>query len=185
MLTATLNNESLLLLQLSQGEEDAFEKIYHYYSRPLYYKLLKVLKSDFYARELLQEVFLKIWSNRAKIDTGKCFRSYLYCIAANNCYDYFRRISRDKKMQLHLLASFTTRYSHVEEALTNREEAGVLREAIAALPVKRRQIFVQCRLKGKSYIEVSRQLGVSTSTISDHIVKANQFIKSYLVRAMV
>lgn len=184
MSVITVYNENLLLVQLSQGREDAFEKIYRFYSPKLYYKLLKVLKSEFYAQELLQEVFLKIWNNREKIDAGKCFRSYLYCIAANNCYDFFRKVNRDKKLRNGFLVSFVPKYNHIEETLVSREDAGILLQAINALPLKRKQIFMLCKLDGKSYTEVSRELGISTSTISDHIVKANQFIRTYLLRVM-
>jgi RNA polymerase sigma-70 factor (ECF subfamily) len=73
------------------------------------------------------------------------------------------------------------RYNHIEETLVSKESAGMLHQAINSLPVKRRRIFMLCKLDGKSYDEVSRQLGISTSTISDHIVKANLFIRSYML----
>lgn len=181
MLVSTPYDEKQLLLQLSRDNEEAFERVYHYYSPRLYYKLLKVLKSEFYAQELLQDVFLKIWDNRRKIDPEKSFRSYLYCIAANSCYDFFRKANRDKKLRTQFLKSFVCRYSHIEETLVNKENAGILNQAINSLPLKRRQIFMLCKYDGKSYDEVSRQLGISTSTISDHIVKANHFIRSYML----
>ena len=53
---------------------------------------------------------------------------------------------------------------------------------IGKLPPKRKRIFELCKFEQKSYEEVSEILNVSPSTISDHIVKAHQFIKTELVK---
>jgi RNA polymerase sigma-70 factor (ECF subfamily) len=180
-----LHNEKQLLFQVSQGDEEAFEKIYHFYSSKLYYKLLKVVKAKLHAEELLQNVFLKIWNNRQNLNGEKSFGSYLYCIAANACYDFFRKTSRDKKFRTQFLKLFATKYSHIEEALIKKESSEILNQAINSLPQKRKQIFILCKFDGKSYREVSHQLGISPSTISDHIVKANHFIRAYFMRRMI
>lgn len=174
----TLSNEKQLLSQLSEGDEHAFEKIFSFYSPKLYHKLLTIVKSEFYAQELLQTVFLKVWNNRTKIDPENFFCSYLSCIAVNCCYDFFRKANRDKKLRAQFI-EFSRECSHAEDALINKQTTEILYNAIHSLPPKRRQIFVLCKFKGKSYHEVSQELGISTSTISDHIVKANQFIKTF------
>jgi RNA polymerase sigma-70 factor (family 1) len=181
----SLSNEKQLLFQLSQGNKDAFGKIYDFYCPKIYYKLLKVLKSEFNVQEVLQDVFLKIWDYREKIDLEKSFGSYLSCIAANCCYDFFRKINRDKKLRTQFLKFFATKYSHIEESFVDRENSELLNQAINCLPKRRRQIFMLCKFDGKSYNQVSQQLGISTSTISDHIVKANHFIKTYFVRTII
>ena len=177
-----LYNEKQLLLQLSQGNEDAFEKIYQFYSGRLYGKLLKLIKSELQAKELLQDIFIKIWDNRKNIDLEKSFRSYVFQIATNSAYDFFRKAVRDRLLQSQLHNVSTRQYSHIEEELINKENHDILFRAINLLPLKRRNIFRLCKIDGKSYDEVSRQLGISPSTISDHIVKANLFIRNYLIR---
>ena len=57
-----------------------------------------------------------------------------------------------------------------------------LEDVIDKLPPKRKQVFELCKFKQKSYEEAGEILNVSPSTISDHIVKANQFIRSELVK---
>lgn len=180
--TDNIYNEKQLLLQLSEGNEGAFEKIYQLYSRRLYGKLLKFTKSELQAKELLQDIFLKIWYTRKNIDPEKSFRSYLFQIATNSAYDFFRKNLRDRLLQYQLLNISKYQYSHIEEALINKENNSILYRAINLLPPKRRNIYKLCKVDGKSYVEVSHQLGISPSTISDHIVKANLFIKNYLMR---
>lgn len=172
-------DEKGLLLQLKQGSEHAFEKIYTLYSARLYGNLLKLVKLEEEAKEILQDVFLKIWKEREHIDTEKSFRSYLFKIAENKVYDFFRKAARDKKKEVALMAIASPGYELAEEFLLTDQNAAILREAIESLPPQRQQVFRLCKLEGKSYKEVSELLGISTSTVSDHIVKATKSVREY------
>ena len=70
-------------------------------------------------------------------------------------------------------------FTRAHQAMKLTDDGKAFYEAIAALPPRRRQIFRLCKLDGKSYEEAALQLGLSTSTISDHIVKATHFIQAY------
>lgn len=172
-------DEKELLLLLLNGNEQAFEKIYRLYSSRLYGNLLKLVKSETEAQEILQDVFLKIWENRQNIDIEKSFRSYLFKIAENKVVDFFRKVARDKKREAELISLATNEYVPVEELLQSDEKTALLQKAIYSLPPQRQQVFRLCKLEGKSYKEVSEQLGISVSTISDHIVKATKSIRDY------
>lgn len=176
---ASQYNENELLQQLRLGSDLAFEKIYKQYSTRLYGNLLKLVKSDAEAQEILQDVFLKIWKNRQGINIEKSFHSYLFKIAENNVYDFFRKAARDKKREAHLIAVAATGYVHFEETFLSKENTAILEKAIESLPPQRQQIFRLCKLEDKSYKEVSELLGISVSTISDHIVKATKTIRAY------
>lgn len=178
----SLCNEKQLLLQLSEGNEGAFEKIYGFYSSILYCKLLKLLKSEFYSKELLQVVFLKIWDNRKSIQPEKSFRFYLFKIATNCAYDFFRKAARDRQLQVEFSKVSAPHYSHIEEDLNNKETHKILFLAINSLPEKRKIIFKLCKIDGKSYDAVSHLLDISVSTVSDHIVKANLSIRNYMTQ---
>ncbi len=172
--------ERELLSLLKQGNEQAFEKIYNSYSSRLFGNVFKMVKSETTTQEILQDVFIKIWSNRASIDLDKSFRSYLFRIAENQVYDFFRKASRDKKIQAQLFAAATEEYEHIETIIHRKENALLLQKAINSLSPQRQQIFRLIKLDNKSYEEVSRQLGISVSTISDHIVKANKSIREFI-----
>ena len=173
-------DERELLSLLKQGNEQAFEKIYKVYSSRLFGNVFKMVKSETTTQEILQDVFIKIWSNRASIDLDKSFRSYLFRIAENQVYDFFRKASRDKKIQAQLFATATEGYEHIETMIHKKENALLLQRAIDSLSPQRQQIFRLIKLDNKSYEEVSRQLGISVSTISDHIVKANKAIREFI-----
>ena len=176
----TAQQEKEILMRLLQGDELAFEKIYRLYSPRLYGKLLRLLKSVPQTEEILQDVFLKIWEYRASIDPEKSFRAFLFKIAENKVYDFFRKASRDKKLEAELIALSTINYMALEEFVADDEKSVLLENAINMLPPQRQQVFRLCKLEGKSYKEVSELLGISLSTISDHIVKATKSIRTIL-----
>lgn len=173
-------NEKQILLELSNGSEEAFEKIYKLISQRIYLKLCRLLKSEVIAEEILQDVFLIIWNNRSKLKLEKSFYSYIYCIATNKCYDYFRTMKRNKKLlsDLILLSIYS---DTTEEGVPDKGTYEILNDAIELLPPKRKIIFKLCKIECKSYAQISMELGVSFSTISDHIVKANRFIRNRII----
>lgn len=171
--------EQELLALLHRGSEQAFEKIYNHYSIRLYANLLKLVKSEAEAQEILQDVFLKVWNNREQIDLSKSFKAYLFKIAENKVYDFFRKLARDKKKMAVLLTTTSGENVPDEANLFTEENTALLEKAIGALPPQRQQVFRLCKLEGKSYREVSKELDISESTISDHIVKATKSIRIY------
>lgn len=168
-----------LLGKLKAGDELAFERLYQIYSPQIYKKLLKLLKQENIAEELLQDVFVKVWEKRDVIDLEKSFRAYLYRIAQNLVYDLFRRAAFDRKMLAELISSSTEVYDPVTDAYSEKDYNTILQQVVAILPEQRRKIYTLVKIEGKSYAEVSKLLGISTSTVSDHIVKANVMLKEH------
>lgn len=180
-MTAAIHfDEKDLVIQLKAGDEIAFKTLYDRYSERLYGYLLKLLKIDSTAGEILQDTFVKVWTHRAQIDPQQSFRSYLFRIAENAACDFFRKAARDKRLCEKLISIASSQYKHVEEQAMVKEEVKHLYAAINALPPQRRQVFQLVKMEGKSYAEVSRELNISASTISDHIVKATHYLRQRL-----
>ena len=172
-------DEKEILSELRDGSEYALEQIYRLYSPRLFGRLLKLVKIEAQAEEILQDVFLKIWENRSLIDPEKSFRSFIFKIAENKVYDFFRKVKRGKNLESQLIALATTNHTIIQSAMLCEERLAILQRAIAGLPPQRQQVFRLCKLEGKSYKVVGEMLGISVSTISDHIVKGTKSIRDY------
>ncbi len=170
--------QKILLQQLVAGDEMAFAKIYDLYSQRIYGNLLKLVKDPDIAQEFLQDVFLKIWESRNSINPDLSFQSYLFQISRNIVYNYFKREKIGIQVANYLISISSELHTEVEDNLAYKQSKAILDEAINKLPQQRRLIYTLCKIEGKSYNDVSRELNVSTSTISDHIVKATKFIKA-------
>jgi RNA polymerase sigma-70 factor (family 1) len=174
------SDEKKLILQLKAGSAHAFESLYHAYKLRIAGNLYKLLKSEKLVEEMMQDFFLKIWENRSKIDPDQSFRSYLFRVSENMVYDFFRKTSRDSKLRDQLKVNYREFYTHVEEGILQKENNTRLSEAIALLPPKRREIFILCKIEGKSYREVGELLGISPSTVNNQLLQANKFLKRML-----
>ncbi|MET1056623.1 MAG: sigma-70 family RNA polymerase sigma factor [Pedobacter sp.] len=177
-----LVNEKELLQCLCNGDELSFEVIYRHYIDAIYRRLLYLVKSEELAEELAQDIFMRIWDRRACIDTEKSFRSYLYSIAQNLVTDYYRRLAVDRKLQQHLISTTTESYNPIELHYHAEGERHLLYKAIDSLPEQRKKVYTLVKLEGRSYEEVSELLGISASTIRDHIVKGTKSIKLSLLK---
>jgi RNA polymerase sigma-70 factor (family 1) len=180
-MTSDNENLKLIIRQLQHGSEQAFTLLYDIYSKQLYRNILRLVKDEDVAEELLQDLFLKIWESRGNINPEKSFKSFLYKVAENLVYAHFRKLAKDNKLIAKLVVSYVDVDTYAEEAMIAKENHELLKKAIEKLPPQRKRIFTLCRLEGKSYEEVSNELGISTSTISNHIVKANKTVKQYFL----
>jgi len=172
-------DESGLLISLQRGDIKAFEKLYFFYSRKLYRNILKVVKSPDIAEEILQELFQRVWEKRENIDATKSFKSYLFTIAKHLVYDFLHLKVKQRGMEAYLTEKSTAFYRHIDDEIAFKETNAIITKGIHQLPPQRRLVYRLCKIEGKSYEDVSRILGISTSTISDHIVKATKSLKTY------
>jgi len=181
-MTITTANEKELLVQLREGSELAWDYFYHHYHIGVYRKLIKMVKIEAIAEELVQDVFVKLWNKRHLIDPDQPFKAYLYTIAQNLVYDFYRKLAKDKRLQGQVKALTVDLYQHIEEGIYLKETQGILHQAIDHLPSQQKLIFTLCKLEGKSYEYVGTTLGISPSTVNNHIVKATKKIKGYIFR---
>lgn len=176
------DHEKLQLMRLRDGDEKAFDYFYNIYSLPIYRKLLKMIKVEFVAEEILQTVFIKVWDKRGLIDPQKGLKAYLYQIAQNLVYDFYRNMAREEKLQAEVKYTLNELSAGAEENLIFKETNELLELAIEQLPDQQRLVFRLCKQEGKSYGEVSELLGISTSTINGHIVKATKNVKLFMFK---
>lgn len=140
-----------------------------------------MLKSEFWAEEIVQEVFTQVWTSRSKLAEIESPAAYLFKITANRCLDRIRRQELEIKMQ-YLVNKALTR-----EANTFQENSydlnlieKLIKEAVQQLPAQGKLVFELHRNKGLSYQEIADQLQISKNTVRNHMVKALHFIRSYL-----
>ncbi|WP_316818528.1 RNA polymerase sigma-70 factor [Pedobacter nyackensis] len=172
------SKEERLLQELSEGNPKAFESLYLQYRTIIYGSVFKLVKSHEFTQDIVQDVLLKIWQNRNKLASLKNFKSYLFTITQNTVYDHFRKVaSNQNKIEKVLEIIAEQSANDIEETIFYHELQNQLGEILAIMPEKCRQVFILCKLEGKSYNEVAQLLNISNATINNHIVKATRIIK--------
>ncbi|MFD0793093.1 RNA polymerase sigma factor [Mucilaginibacter litoreus] len=172
-----LINEKELMESLRTGNQQAFEDLYRHYVDGVFRKIQYLTKSVELAEELTQDVFLKIWERRAAIDPERSFGAFVHRIAQNLIVDLYRRMAHDKALREHLIRSVAELYDPVGETLDKE----LIYKALESLPAQRKKIMAMVKIEGRSYQEVGDLLGISTSTIRDHVVKGTKSLRAYFM----
>jgi RNA polymerase sigma factor (sigma-70 family) len=176
MKSLPLTDEKELLVKLRDGDYTAFEKVYSIHKKKIARRLVRLLNSRDLVEDILQELFIRLWNNRKAIDIEKPIEAYLHRIATNLVNDYFREVSRDKKLADELWHRISDLYNPFEE-ISQVDADSELFRSIDRLPEQRKKVFLLCKLEKKSYAEVSRLLEISEAAVNDHITKANRFLR--------
>lgn len=174
------NDEQTLLLRLKSGDYQAFTQLYQRYSLRLLGRIIRLVKSEETAEEILQTLFLKVWERRDQIDADKPLKPFLFTIAQNLVYDHFRRMALDERFRNEFIKQYAEDYQHIEEELTFKQTQENVMNAIKALPPQCQKVFILFKIEGKSYAEICETLNISKSTVNNHLTKANSLLKSNL-----
>ena len=166
---------------LKEGDEKAFVALYNKYHRKIYYSALKISQSEVVAQDITQDVFMKVWETRAMLDPCKNFEAYITVSCRNAIFNVYKKAANEEaiKKELQQFAEVSESYGEDEDFYETYKN--LLDKAIAELPPQRRTVFEWCKLKEKTYDEVAHKMNISRSTVQDHVVKANKFIREYLL----
>ena len=164
-----------------KGSEAAFGKLFRSYYPKLMHFATRMVKSRDDAEEIVQEVFIKLWHIRHKIDHNRSLRSLLYTIARNMAYDYLKKTVSHEELTEALWNRLELMKNHTEEAILFQECKDITDKAIQTLPPQKQLIFRLSRDSGLSYEEISVQLGISKNTVKNHMIEALKSLKSYFL----
>lgn len=171
---------------LKEGNLAAFDVIYHHYSPKLFGYVFRYLKNKEDAEEIVQEVFVKIWETRSKIDLTASFDSYLFVIAYHATISLLRkRISESKAMDYVGLAQEETESLTALDELQFKELHEKAGKLINSLSDRQREIFLLSREEGLSHKEIAEKLNISENTVKNHMVSSLKFLRENLDPALI
>jgi RNA polymerase sigma-70 factor (ECF subfamily) len=131
------------------------------------------------AQDIVQDVFLKIWSRRAGLSKISSFESYLFIMARNRIISVMR-----KRLTLPVSDGMEELIPgdnpSAEQQLSLKQAEAVIEKGIALMPPQRQQVFRLSRKDGLSYAEIGERLGISPSTVKGHIIQALNFLRDFL-----
>lgn len=156
-----------------------FLEIYRAFYEKVFTFVLSLVKSKANAQDITQNIFMKLWKNRKKLEHIKSMDDYLFILSKNACMDYFRKASRKKEISTDVLDEFLLSriVSSPEKRIDAISDIEELRHVIESLPSKRRDIFIMSRFDGLSNDEIASILGVSKKTVENQISLATKKIK--------
>ena len=144
------------------------------YSDNVYRFILKNLRHEEDARDVVQSAFEKMWRFRIDVDF-KTSKSYLFTIAYNQMIDHIRKVKR-----IQLKDSFNERTSVYEKPANNVRK--VLEQALATLSEVQRSLVLLKDYEGYSYDEIGKITSLSESQVKVYLHRARIQLRDYLVK---
>jgi RNA polymerase sigma-70 factor (ECF subfamily) len=144
------------------------------YADNVYRFIVKNLRHEEDARDVVQTAFEKMWINRDQIDAAKC-KSYLFTVAYHQMIDHLRKIKR-----IHLKEDFNENTRISDRSVNNARQ--VLEEALSRLPETQRSLVLLKDYEGYSYEEIGKITGLNESQVKVYLHRARLQLKNYLVK---
>ena len=170
-------NEKALLKEVANGNEQAFAHLYRLWQPVLGRYIFRITKSKEFAAEIIQDVFLKIWTSRETLSEINNFKSYLFVMSRNQALNALRKVMREVK--------FSEDIEKVNENLAEDEHPeepylSLLDEAIDALSPRQKEIYLLHKHARLTYVEIAEKLGIGRESVKTHLQLAVRAITKYL-----
>jgi RNA polymerase sigma factor (sigma-70 family) len=144
------------------------------YADNVYRFIVKNLRHEEDARDVVQSAFEKLWIHRAEVDGTKS-KSYLFTVAYNQMIDHLRKVKR-----VHLKEEFKEEVRIQDRPVNNARE--VLQNALARLSETQRSLVMLKDYEGYSYGEIGQIMNLNESQVKVYLHRARLQLKEYLVK---
>lgn len=165
------------LLQASIYDENAYSILVKRWWNKIFAFISFKIKNYDEARELTQEVFLKIYLNVENFNPAYKFTTWAFKIAQNLSIDYLRKqhIFKTELSEKTVITNKTPLFNLIE-----REENRKLWEAVEKLPEEYKEVIILRHIQELSYEEIGKILKLKLGTVKNRIFKARQIIAKLL-----
>jgi len=169
--------------RLRASDRSAYAAVFEALYEPLFRYVRSLTTERTVARDIVQDVFVRLWDSREELDPSQSLKAYLYRTARNLTYNHHRnRETRSNK------ADDIRRDSNVRPAPPDLPDAAAeaewledhLRAWIADLPTRQREALILSRFEGMTHDEIAEVMDISPRTVNNHIVRALKRLRSHL-----
>ena len=176
-----------LIKRLKKNDGKAFEELFRMYFTALYNYAIFYTGSSQIAKDMVHDIYYKIWESRRTLTIHTSIKSYLYRSVHNNCIQYLRHLKfvkeHNKKQEARLEEALLMNRLYFETGLSRlfeREIVELVEEAILKLPGRTREIFIRSRNQHQKNFEIAKKFKVSEKAVEYHISRALIFLREEL-----
>lgn len=170
-------DDILYVRELVLGNHEAYKSLFMKYFPKVKYFIAHLIKSDAIAEELAQDVFMKIWEHRERLESLQSFNSYVYRMAKNISLNYLEHKYIE---ELYLEKYQAEPIFSIEEDFYAKEMELLEQLTVNAMPTQRKTIYEMSRKKGYANSDIAAELGISKKTVENHLNLALKEIRKTL-----
>ena len=162
------------------GDIFAFNELFNKYGQKVYNFSMQHLKHEEDVKDLVQEIFAKIWDIRNKIDEKKSFDSFLFTITLNTIRDYFRKQVKNRNLINKWLEDAMAYSESTSQSVELASLEKVVDSFVEQLPPKRQMVFRLSRIHGLSNDEIAERMKITKKTVENHLNLALKHLRGLL-----
>ena len=170
-------NNSELIKSLKKGDEKAYMFLLDKYHRRLYAYAMNLVNNHALAEDIVQNVFLKTWRYRKKLNAEFSIQSFLYKSIYNEFVNSYKKDKSVMMLQMKYYESLAEIVENSDDKIIEKMIHLVSKE-VEKLPPKCKQIFSLSKKEGLTNVEISEYLNISTKTVEAQITKAFRILRS-------
>jgi RNA polymerase sigma-70 factor (ECF subfamily) len=169
------------IFSLKINSEATFKKLFDEYYASLYFFAKNMLKDEFVADDIIQEVFYELWEKRKTIEI-KSISGFLYTDARHRCLNYLKH---EKVREKHILYEKYNQDSSINSMLHLYEEELMreIKKLINTMPVQQQEVFKHL-LNNESLSEIAEIMSISKNTVKTHLLRARKFLREKLKNSL-
>lgn len=171
---------SILLQKINNGEENAFQYLFEEFYSMLTVYANKYLQDMDLSRDIVQDVFVRLYEKRESINIEISLKSYLFKSVYNSCINHIRINDIHNKHLYNIKKRKENDYVDLVEEMQTSELEKFLYDAISELPEQCKKIFKMNRFKGMKNAEIAEKLKLSKRTVETQISKALKILREKL-----
>jgi len=169
-LKLSINEEGLVQL-CKKGNKKAQHKLYKMYSKAMYNIAIRMTGDRETAEDILQDAFIKAFTEIEKLIDEKAFGGWLKRIVINRCLDEIR-----KQKNIASFDMLAAKHSEIAEEINENVDVEMVHNMIKRLPEGARQVLVLRALEGYRYAEIAERLDITESTAKTQFFRAKQLL---------
>lgn len=173
--------ERALLREAAGGDEQSFAELFYAYKDKLYAFVLRISGSPETTEDVLQDVFMKIWVDRQRLTEVVHFNAFIYRVCHNHTLNLLRRMSRETLVRIES-GRHQEAGDPVDEAFMYNHIRKSLAEIVDKLPPQQKTVYQLSREESVRQDEIARQMGISISTVKNHLAQALKTIREKLAQ---
>jgi RNA polymerase sigma-70 factor (family 1) len=168
-----------LLELLARGDTQAFTHLFDLYRGRIFTVALRFLKSRALAEEVVQEVFLKLWTRREQLVRILNFESYLFTMARHQVFDSLKDLAEETRAKKEF-AHHIHHASTADDLVIEKQYEEIIDKVVNRLPPQQKRIYCLAKMQGMSQRAIAEQLHISRLTVKAHMAKALHTIRQNL-----
>ncbi|UUZ97648.1 RNA polymerase sigma factor SigW [Paenibacillus sp. P25] len=174
------------------GDRVAFEELVELYKDKIYHLAYRMLHNGHEAEEIVQETFLRVYTNLERYDESQKFSTWIYRIGTNLCIDRLRKrkpsYSLDAEMNdgegTDWYSMLPSQEETPDEQLVLSETQTQIRESIDTSPEKYKAVVILRYLQDLSLQEISDVLSMPVTTIKTRLHRGRDFLRKKLEKIL-